>query len=64
MGIIGEKQGKIVSTETPKGDRSKGDRLKSEVPSEGEKVVQMVAVDVYGEQAPNSVALIIHRHSQ
>ncbi|XP_016123218.1 protein capicua homolog isoform X4 [Sinocyclocheilus grahami] len=46
---------KIASTETPKGDRTKGDMLKSEVPSEGEKVVQMVEVDGYGEQAPNSV---------
>uniref|UniRef100_A0A8C2HL44 Protein capicua homolog n=1 Tax=Cyprinus carpio TaxID=7962 RepID=A0A8C2HL44_CYPCA len=47
--------GKMASTENPKGDRSKGDMLKSEMPSEGEKVVQIVEVDGYGEQAPNSV---------
>ncbi|XP_077065981.1 protein capicua homolog isoform X1 [Siphateles boraxobius] len=47
--------GKIASTETPKGDRTKGDMLKSEVPSEREKVIQAVEVDGYGDQAPNSV---------
>ncbi|XP_051722291.1 protein capicua homolog isoform X4 [Ctenopharyngodon idella] len=47
--------GKIASTEAPKGDRTKGDMLKSEVPSEREKVIQAVEVDGYGEQAPNSV---------
>ncbi|XP_052474594.1 protein capicua homolog isoform X2 [Carassius gibelio] len=47
--------GKIASTETLKGDRIKGDMLKSEVPSEGEKVVQIMEVDGYGERAPNSV---------
>lgn len=47
--------GKIASTEAPKGDRTKGDMLKSEMPSEREKVIQAVEIDGYGEQAPNSV---------
>ncbi|XP_048007898.1 protein capicua homolog isoform X2 [Megalobrama amblycephala] len=47
--------GKIASTEAPKGDRTKGDMLKSEMPSEREKVIQGVEIDGYGEQAPNSV---------
>ncbi|XP_002664857.4 protein capicua homolog isoform X2 [Danio rerio] len=45
----------IASTETSKGDRIMGDMLKSEVPSEVEKVIQMGEADGYGEQAPNSV---------
>lgn len=52
---IRREMGKIASTETPKGDRTKGDILKSEVPSEREKVMQAVEVDGYEDQAPNSV---------
>lgn len=46
---------KMASTESQKGDETLGNLLKSEVTSAGEKVVQTVEADGYGEQAPNSV---------
>ncbi|XP_051576723.1 protein capicua homolog [Myxocyprinus asiaticus] len=54
-GNSSKEMGKIASTESPKGDGTLGDMLKSEESREREKVVKTVEEDGYGEKAPNSV---------